>query len=561
MYLSLYRKYRPQSFGDVTGQDRAISVIAQAVRKGNVGHAYLFSGPRGCGKTTVARIFAKAVNCQSPGKDGEPCNSCSSCLSITEGNCLDVVEIDGASNNRVDEIRDLKSHVGLASFSCPWKVYIVDEVHMLSIGAFNALLKTLEEPPDSVLFILATTEPFKVPVTIRSRCQHIPFHSIGMEDMVQRIGMVAKSEGFECQDEAAWEIARQADGGLRDGLSLLEQAMALSNDTLTLESVEKLIGGGSHGELCRWLRDFSPESGMDSLLALDDMFLRGASVERVISGLYRIFRDMWVVSRWGEKGLDALNPSPWEASFLREGVSRWDEPFFRSMMDLCGTLIPQGRRGLRKDVLSGIVLSSMIPPSQTKVTAIRPEPISQNVSPSMEKDPPCSTRSRIVDHEWDPSELPPLFSRFGDIPHIVSALAFCSSKKDGSTYRIVVPDERAYIFETLSGDRAAYMLQAALAEEGWVGSLSLIWRDNVRDFQSLSKASSPESLPKEDVLVDRQEAEDADRTEAGLISEPVTEESGVLRALKVIRSQVSGEVLYFKKDDDVDREDDEEVEQ
>ncbi len=560
MYLSLYRRYRPQSFEDVTGQDRAVTVIAQAVKKGNVGHAYLFSGPRGCGKTTVARIFAKAVNCESPGEKGEPCNLCRSCKSITEGNCLDVVEIDGASNNRVDEIRDLKSHVGLASFSCPWKVYIIDEVHMLSIGAFNALLKTLEEPPESVLFILATTEPFKVPVTIRSRCQHIPFHSISIEDMVKRLKFVVAAEGVEAQDEALWEIARQADGGLRDGLSLLEQALAMTDGHLSLESVEKLVGGGGHGELCRWVKNFASEEGFESLVALDDMFLRGASVERVLSGLYRIFRDLWIISRWGSKGLDALNPSPWESSFFKEVVSRWDEPFFREMMDLCGSLMPQSRRGLRKDVFSGMIVSAMIPPSSTQNRAkIETEQKTPYPSPEPETAPhrlqekPVPSLPPVLEPEWDPSKTPPLFSRFEDIPHIVSALAFCSIVKDDLTYKVYVPDERQYSFEMLSGERVAYILQSALADEGWNGDLSLIWKGEVRVFPSLSSVK-PQELPVPLVDSSQQEHRAEDKVE------PPRDETGVLRALRTVRSHVSGEILYFRKDDEADKEDEVEVE-
>jgi len=238
-YKALYRKYRPDSFDSVVGQTAIVKTLQNIVKKDKISHAYLFSGPRGTGKTSVAKIFAKAINCISP-KDGMPCGECAICKQISEDNTSDILEIDAASNNGVDEIRDLKSKINLVPTMCKYKVYIIDEVHMLSIGAFNALLKTLEEPPHHVVFILATTEMHKLPLTIISRCQNYNFKKITEEQMKMRLNYIALKEEIEIDDDSLYEIAKVCDGGMRDAIGLLEQLSSFTNSRITMKDVELL---------------------------------------------------------------------------------------------------------------------------------------------------------------------------------------------------------------------------------------------------------------------------------------------------------------------------------
>ena len=300
MYQALYRKYRSQTFGQLVGQQVVATTLRQAVEQGKISHAYLFSGPRGTGKTSVAKIFAKAMNCPNQ-KDGEPCNDCYICQAITEGSLEDVIEIDAASNNGVDEIRDIRDKSTYAPSLAKHKVYIIDEVHMLSTGAFNALLKTLEEPTENVVFILATTELHKIPATILSRVQRFEFKSIKTQDIIGHIEWILEQEGIDFEQEGVQIIARRAEGGMRDALSILDQALSLTQENrLTTDIAEEITGSISLGALDAYVAALIAHDAVAALDNLNLIFDSGKNMARFVTDLLQYLRDLIIVRTGGE---------------------------------------------------------------------------------------------------------------------------------------------------------------------------------------------------------------------------------------------------------------------
>lgn len=288
-YLALYRKYRPTNFSEVVGQDKVITVIKNEIINNRISHAYLFSGPRGTGKTTTAKIIAKLVNCTNP-FNGECCNKCDNCLNFK--NSSDIVEIDAASNNGVDEIRELRDKVNLVPTNSKYKIYIIDEVHMLTTQAFNALLKTLEEPPAHVIFILATTEPHKIPLTVASRCQKFQFSKISNDEIVHRLSDIIKEENIKLDNEILLEIARLSDGGLRDAINMLDQLLAYKSENITLMDVYNINSCVSYIDIYNFINNMMNNNAIEIVNFIEKIDSEGKNISKFIEELIVFLKDI-----------------------------------------------------------------------------------------------------------------------------------------------------------------------------------------------------------------------------------------------------------------------------
>ena len=307
-YTALYRKFRPDNFADVKGQDHIVTTLTNQIKHNRIGHAYLFCGTRGTGKTTVAKILAKAVNCEHP-VDGSPCNQCAMCKAIQAGTAMNVIEIDAASNNGVDNIREIREEVSYRPTEGKYKVYIIDEVHMLSTGAFNALLKTLEEPPSYVIFILATTEAHKIPITILSRCQRYDFHRITIDTIASRLEELLNIEGVEAEEKAVRYVAKAGDGSMRDALSLLDQCIAFYlGQTLTYDKVLEVLGAVDTEVFSKLLRRVIQGDVTGSIHILEELIVGGRELGQFVGDFTWYMRNLLLV-KTSEEPEEAIDVS------------------------------------------------------------------------------------------------------------------------------------------------------------------------------------------------------------------------------------------------------------
>lgn len=366
-YTALYRKWRPDNFNDVKGQDHIVKILKNQINSDRIGHAYLFCGTRGTGKTSVAKIFARAVNCEHPA-DGNPCGECAVCKAIAAGSSLNVIEIDAASNNGVDNIRQIREEVAYRPTEGRYKVYIIDEVHMLSIGAFNALLKTLEEPPAYVIFILATTEAHKIPITIMSRCQRYDFKRISVDTITDRLSELVMAENADVEERALRYIAKMADGAMRDALSLLDQCMAYYVDReLRYEDVLDVLGTVDTEVFSKMLRLVIDGNVTELIKELDELILQGRDLSQFVSDFTWYLRNLLLL-RTSPEAETMLDMSAENIERLREEAVSTDEDAIMRYIGILSELSASLRSATQKRVLTEVALVRMTRPQMDRDT-------------------------------------------------------------------------------------------------------------------------------------------------------------------------------------------------
>ncbi len=360
-YTALYRKWRPQTFGDVKGQDHIVTTLQNQILSQRIGHAYLFCGTRGTGKTSVAKIFARAVNCEHP-VDGSPCGECPSCKQILAGTSLNVVEIDAASNNGVENIREIREQVQYPPTEGRFRVYIIDEVHMLSTGAFNALLKTLEEPPSYVIFILATTEVHKIPITVLSRCQRYDFRRITVDTIADRLKELTDAEGMQVEEKALRYVAKAGDGSMRDALSLLDQCAAFHyGEMLTYEHVLDVLGAVDNSVFRELFRAVVEQKTKDCILKLEEMVIQGRELSQFVADFIWFLRNLLLL-KTAEDAEELLDMSEDNLKLLREDAGLADENTLMRYIRVFSELSSQIRFASQKRVLIELAFIKLTKP-------------------------------------------------------------------------------------------------------------------------------------------------------------------------------------------------------
>jgi len=416
MAQALYRKWRSQTFDEVVGQEHVMQTLRNALRENRVAHAYLFAGPRGTGKTSTARILAKALNCTAP-EAARPCDKCPTCVAITEGRMLDLIEIDAASNNSVDDVRELRDKVGFRPSEGSYKIYIIDEVHMLSNSAFNALLKTLEEPPPHARFILATTEPHKIPATVLSRCQRFDFRRIPVPEIAAHLRHIIEAEGFQAEAEALSTIARNAQGCMRDAISLLDQMLSYGAETVTFAQVQQALGAVSSQSVAALVDAIATKNVSAGLLWIQQLVIEGASLTEFCHQVVEHLRGVMVMQMTGDGGLlidlpaDVVQQMRVQAKQMSNAATfAAIKRFNATIQDLKGGYHPQLPLEMAlieaiqsEAIATHVVAQAVIAPAPMAIT-----PATSVVKPAAPEPPLGTTPAPVKPAESAPAEPPPL---------------------------------------------------------------------------------------------------------------------------------------------------------